>query len=69
MSHKFHLGQLVRRRDSAAARNGSRIFEVVGLLPAESGEPGYRIRSSEAGTHEVREAGLTAASCCPAPSS
>lgn len=67
MGHKFHLGQLVRRRDLAAARNGNRIFEVIGLLPADAGAPGYRIRSTEAGTHEVREDGLTAASCCQAP--
>ncbi len=69
MSHKFHLGQLVRRRDLAAARNGNRIFEVIGLLPVETGEPSYRIRSTEAGTHEVREDALTAASCCSAPAS
>ncbi|WP_375462357.1 hypothetical protein [uncultured Methylobacterium sp.] len=69
MTHKFHIGQLVRRRDPAAGRNGNRIFEIVGLLPTGAGERGYRIRSSEAGTHEVREADLTAASCCPAPTS
>ena len=67
MQHRFHLGQLVRRHDGTAQCRGNRIFEVVGLLPAEGGEPGYRIRSTEAGTHDVREAGLKAASCCPAP--
>lgn len=67
MSHKFHLGQLVRRRDASAPRSGNRIFEVVGLLPEERGEPGYRIRSAEAGTQEAREGGLTPASCAPPP--
>ena len=67
MSHEFHPGPLVRRRDASATRNGDRIFEVTGRLPEERGEPGYRIRSMEAGTPEAREAALTPASCAALP--
>jgi len=60
--HRFRLGQFVRLRSQAAARNASRIYEIVTLLPEEAGEPGYAIRSTEADDREVREPELTAAS-------
>ena len=69
MPHKFRLGQLVRLRSQAAARNASRIYEIVSLLPDDAEQPGYRIRSTEAGTCEAREPELVPASRTSNPAS
>jgi len=62
VSHRFQLGQLVRRAGQVGAPARSQIYEVVYLLPDEQGVPRYRIKGTEAGTHEVNEQELVAAS-------
>ncbi|WP_132256176.1 hypothetical protein [Methylobacterium segetis] len=68
MAHRFRLGQFVRLRSQAAARNANRLYEIVRLLPEEAGEPGYAIRSTEADDREVREREIAAASRASLPS-
>jgi hypothetical protein len=51
MSHKFEVRQRVRLSRAAFVKglsNGDGVYEVVRLLPADqTGEPSYRIKSSE----------------------
>ncbi|MGT2477886.1 hypothetical protein ACU4GR_01125 [Methylobacterium oryzae CBMB20] len=65
MSHKFKVGQSVRRLGTSHAGNKSIIeglFEVVRLMPDDrSGEPTYRIKSAS-GERAVREDELVRAS-------
>lgn len=63
LSHcRFQLGQLVRRVGQIGAPARNCIYEIVSVLPEQSGEPRYRIKGVEAGTHEVSERELVAAS-------
>jgi hypothetical protein len=64
MSHKFKVRQNVRlaHQGAADARTaGSKVYEVVRLMPADqTGEPSYRIRS-EAVERAVRESEIKSA--------
>lgn len=67
MSHKFKIGQRVRRARVGYAENKSAIgdiCQIVRLMPDdETGEPSYRIRATAAGAGEraVREGEIVAA--------
>ncbi len=65
MAHRFRLGQCMRLRIPATARNAGRIYEIVTLLPEVVGGPGYRTHGTEAGTREAREQELTPATRTP----
>ena len=58
MSHKFHLGQMVRLARfgfSDSRVSSSDLYEVTRLMPADqTGEVSYRIKSS-GGERAVRE--------------
>lgn len=64
MSHKFKIGQRVRRARpsySDERSNAGEVSEVVRLMPADqTGEPSYRIRSGFA-ERAVREDEIVAA--------
>ena len=51
MPHKFKIGQMVRLarpRFSDSRSNSSSVYQIVRLLPADqTGEPAYRIKSSD----------------------
>ena len=61
-AHQFYLGQLVRRAGQIGAPARGCLYEIVKLLPDEHGVPRYRIKGTEAGTYEVSERGILAAS-------
>ena len=65
MSHKFKIGQRVRRTRPSLVDDKSsfgEVSEVVRLMPADqTGEPSYRIRSGFA-ERAVREDEISAAS-------
>ena len=65
MSHKFKIGQRVRRAQigyTAPKSDISDVFEIVRLVPEDqTGEPFYRIKSGGA-ERAVREGEITLAS-------
>ena len=65
MSHKFKLGQRVRRSRigyADAKTDTGDVFEIIRLVPADqTGEPFYRIKSGT-GERAVREGEITPAS-------
>ena len=64
MPHKFKIGQLVRLsrpRFSDSRSNTGGVYQVVRLLPADqTGEPAYRIKSSD-GERAVVESEISTA--------
>ncbi|MCJ2133656.1 hypothetical protein MKK69_06165 [Methylobacterium sp. J-026] len=63
MSHKFKIGERVRRpRLGLPGDKGEgEVFEVLRLMPADqTGEPSYRIRT-QSGERAIRESDLVAA--------
>ncbi|GJD72023.1 MULTISPECIES: hypothetical protein [Methylobacterium] len=62
MSHKFKLGQRVRRAQigyAASKADVSDVFEIVRLVPEDqTGEPFYRIKSGSS-ERAVREGEIT----------
>ncbi|WP_336490682.1 hypothetical protein [Methylobacterium nigriterrae] len=62
MAHQFHLGQLVRRAGQIGAPARREVYEIVSVVPDETGAPRYRIKGIGPETHEVSERELVAAS-------
>lgn len=73
MSHKFKLGERVRRAhigyadarllsaQASAKSDVADVFEIIRLVPEDqTGEPAYRIKSAS-GERAVREGEITAA--------
>jgi hypothetical protein len=52
-SRKFTIGQNVVMKQSASHRAPTDTFEIVHLLPAERGNPQYRIKSLRDGHERV----------------